>query len=210
MILTFDDASYTHLSFIKKGDGNIYVNPNTVVGILQQFSQKYPDFGYAGAFFIDFDNPPFGNVETASIQIQYLIGQGFELGAHSISGRNFSDFTLKEIQDEMAQSKILLESISERPVQYFAVPGGFLPEDVDPRELLSYDYTDNVDIEFVAFLKITNSVNPSPNDPEFLSGGLLKRWEVKNEKEFSRFLEYRKTYASDGVPDNSPVIVSDK
>lgn len=210
LILTFDDCSYTHLSFVKRGDGNIYVDPNTAVGILQQFSQKYPDFGYAGAFFIDFDNPPFGNTETASIKIQYLVRQGFELGAHSISGRNFSEFTLEEIQDEMAQSKIFLEALSERPVLYFAVPGGFLPEEVNPLDILSFDYKDNVNIEFVAFLKITNSVNPSPNDPEFLSEGLLKRWELKYDEEFSRFLAYRKTYVSDGIPDNSPVIESDR
>lgn len=206
LVLTFDDASSTHLSFTIKEDGNIYVDPNTAVGLLQQFSQKYPDFGYAGAFFIDFDNAPFGNAKTASIKIQYLIGQGFELGAHSISGKNFSEFTLEEIQEEMAQSKILLESLSGSPVLYFAVPGGLLPREVDTRELLSYKYMDNVDIEFVALLKITNSVNPSPNDPEFLTEGFLKRWELKYDKEFSRFLEYTKTYASyGGVPDNSPV-----
>ncbi len=59
-------------------------------------------------------------------QIQELHREGVEIGAHSVSHPNLALADESQARQEMLQSKLMLESLLQKPVPGFAYPGGRL------------------------------------------------------------------------------------
>ncbi|MCM2324823.1 MAG: polysaccharide deacetylase family protein [Candidatus Woesearchaeota archaeon] len=197
LCLTMDDAADSQFNLVKEVDGNIYVNPTCAIGILQEFSRKHQDFGFTGAFFIDFYKAPFGNWDNFPAVLSYLYSSGFDIGAHTITGQSLEDLPKAEVYDEIAQSKILLESVvGEGNVDFFAFPMGYFPKNVALKDILSFEYGER-EIEFDAFVKIKDRFNPAVTDPEYMKDKVLFRWEI-NEHFFDNFFKHNDAYVSDG------------
>ena len=56
--------------------------------------------------------------------IKALASEGMEVGAHSVSHRNFSNLNQAEIESEVQESKSYLEQITGKPILSFAYPFG--------------------------------------------------------------------------------------
>lgn len=59
-----------------------------------------------------------------SIQVLEMIGNGFEIGSHSISHPDLSELETPQIQNEILNSKIILEDTFGQPVTCFSYPYG--------------------------------------------------------------------------------------
>ena len=54
IVLTFDDGNRDNINILGLDDkGNLMIDPNCAVGILESFKQKYPDFGVTATFFLN-------------------------------------------------------------------------------------------------------------------------------------------------------------
>lgn len=51
IVLTFDDGLENNIKVTGlDSDGNIIIDPNSAVGILEEFKKKYPDFNVTATF----------------------------------------------------------------------------------------------------------------------------------------------------------------
>ena len=78
IVFTFDDGSASQFNFIKNDSGDLVVNPNSAVGVMEKFYSEHPDFGLNGTFFIN-GTGFFGSLGTNKEKLSYLINKGFEI-----------------------------------------------------------------------------------------------------------------------------------
>jgi peptidoglycan/xylan/chitin deacetylase (PgdA/CDA1 family) len=57
-------------------------------------------------------------------QLKELDGLGFEIGCHSMTHSYLSDIDSRQLEDEIAGAKQMLEQLLGHPIQHFSCPGG--------------------------------------------------------------------------------------
>lgn len=110
IVLSFDDGWASQFSFLEK-DGQLQVDPNTAVGVLQEFNRTHPDFALRGIFYINLGQSTFGKVGTLSQRLNYLIDQGFEIGNHTYSHKNLKGLTAAEITEEIGKNQWMMDQL---------------------------------------------------------------------------------------------------
>ena len=107
VILTFDDSSPGQFRYLEK-NGDWLVDPDSAVGILEQFDKDHPGFGRAATFFVlPGASPPnrlFNQPELVGKKLAYLKSRGFEIGNHTLWHANLAKY------DETTVRKQLLEA----------------------------------------------------------------------------------------------------
>lgn len=115
IVLTFDDGLANNI--LVSGlddDGNIIIDPNSAVGILESFKEKYPDFNVTATFFLNaglFNQPEYNEKI-----IKWLIDNGYSIGNHSYSHIDFSTTDKNKTMMEIGSMYNVLERI---------IPGGY-------------------------------------------------------------------------------------
>lgn len=136
VILTFDDAHQNNFNIIEE-NGEIKIDPDSAIGIMEAYNEKYDDFNITASFFI-FGENPFRQKEYIDYKIDYLLDHGYTIGNHSYAHENLSEMTNKE-EVEYAigrEVKYLDELTDGRAMDILAIPFGVSPVD----ELKDYMY----------------------------------------------------------------------
>ena len=110
IILTFDDGNANNI--LVKGldeEGNIIIDENSAVGILESFKKKYPDYNVTAIFFIT--NNLFNQPEYNNKIINWLVDNGYEVGNHTKGHNNFSNISTEETEEVVGYMYDKLESI---------------------------------------------------------------------------------------------------
>ena len=81
VVLTFDDGHITNFNYIET-DGQLTIDPDCVVGILDEFSNTHPGFGRNAIFYLNYGNA-FGQSEYLAQKLTYLLENGYEIGNHA-------------------------------------------------------------------------------------------------------------------------------
>lgn len=185
--ITFDDSTTGQFRYLIAADGSVTIDPNSGVGIMEDFFAKHPDFGHT-AFFavIASDNLCFDwqGTETDADQEKYcgqkitwLLDHGYEVGNHTVHHVNLNDVSddtfLAEIGGNFEWEK------SKDPRAYpdiFAMPFGTYPDlktKKQQRTWLRDGFTyHGVDYKLLGVLNVGS--NPSPTvdstewDPVFI------------------------------------------
>ena len=110
IVITFDDglANNVLVSGLDD-DGNIIIDPNSAVGILESFKEKYPDFNVTATFFLNaglFNQPEYNEKI-----IKWLIDNGYSIGNHSYSHVDFSNTDKSKTMLEIGSMYNILERI---------------------------------------------------------------------------------------------------
>jgi len=100
VIITFDDGLQGQFNYIEK-EGKQIIDPNSAVGILEDFAQSHPDFGKKATFYVYYP-VPFRQKELIKQKLNYLISNGMEIGNHTYTHANLSKLTPEMIQKELA------------------------------------------------------------------------------------------------------------
>jgi len=132
IVFTFDDATPGQFNLLEK-DGQLAANPQTAVGIMEEFNKMHPDFGLKGTFYINLGNSPFEGKGTVRERLKYLIDKGFEIGNHtfdhvSLKGIKTADGVQKEIG---SNQKKMLELIPGYRMTTFSLPFGEEPKGLE-------------------------------------------------------------------------------
>ena len=124
IILTFDDGLSNNMKVNGVDEeGNLIIDPNCAVGILESFKEKYPDYNVTATFFVN--GGLFNQGEYNEKILKWLIENGYDIGNHTYSHVDFTKIGLLETQKEVGQLYELLENIiPSKYVNIVALPFG--------------------------------------------------------------------------------------
>ena len=96
IILTFDDGNANNLKVTGLDEnGNIIIDKNSAVGILEEFKKKYPDYNVTAIFFVT--NNLFNQPEYNEKILSWLVDNGYEVGNHTKGHDNFKNILSNNI-----------------------------------------------------------------------------------------------------------------
>lgn len=110
IVLTFDDGLENNIKVIGlDNSGNIIIDPNCAVGILEDFKKKYPDYNVTATFFINASL--FNQTQYNDKILKWLIDNNYSIGNHSYSHVDFSKIDSDKTEEEIGKMYNLLDSI---------------------------------------------------------------------------------------------------
>lgn len=149
IVLTFDDGRQNNFDITEK-DGKYVINPDCVIGILEEFKEKHPDFNVTASFFLN--SNPFGQKEYIDYKLKWLIDNGYDVGNHTYTHDEIANLNGEEIQSEIGSiNNIIHEYIPDYNVETLALPHGSNPKEDYAKYIMngSYDGKSYKDIAVV-------------------------------------------------------------
>lgn len=124
IILTFDDGLENNIKVTGIDEkGEIIIDPNSAVGILESFKKKYPDYNVTATFFVN--GGLFQQKEYNEKILDWLVENGYDIGNHTYSHVNFSNVDSNKTQEEVGSIYEILDSIIPgKYVNIIALPFG--------------------------------------------------------------------------------------
>ena len=123
IILTFDDGNINNFKVIGEEDGELLIDPNCAVGILEEFKKKYPDYNVTATFFVNsglFEQPEYNEKI-----LNWLVDNGYDVGNHTMSHVDFTKVDYdKSIKEVGGLYNILDRIIPDKYVSIVALPFG--------------------------------------------------------------------------------------
>lgn len=160
LILTFDDGKNNiKVTGIDK-NGNLIIDPNCAVGILESWKEKYPDYGVTATFFL---NSGLFESEYNEQILTWLIKHGYDIGNHSFTHPDFSKITIEQASLEIGKMYTLLDTIiPKKYVPIVALPFGspYSKEHPNFSSILN-SIDQNNSYETIATLRVGWEANPS-------------------------------------------------
>ena len=208
VIITFDDGNENNFRIIKDDNGLDYIDPDSAIGILEEFKKAYPDFGVTATFFL-FGENPFRQPEYIDFKLNYLIENGYDIGNHTIDHRSMRKIEDKdEIQEAIAkQVRVINKILPDYEVNTYALCYGERPRNKDLEKYLEKGTYEDLNYENIAILNVGWNPAPSPISKNFnpLSLPRIRASEMNVDNVgLYNWLEYfdknpDKRYISDGV-----------
>ena len=171
VILTFDDGTVGQFR-MSEHDGSLMIDPDSAVGILEDFFNRYDDFGRGGLFSI-LPLAPFAwpdaedQRDYAGQKLQWLIDNGYELGNHTVGHVNMGETPDDEIKSELARAEILIqEYVPEAEISVLAVPFGVYPNQGETEIFEGWEYQGD-EYALEGALMVGAEPAPSPSHVEF-------------------------------------------
>lgn len=154
IILTFDDALPSQFRVIER-DGEPKIDPDSAVGIMEDFNKKYPDWPLRGTFFVlpkaGRNTDPFGQSGFVTEKFEYLASKGYEIANHTATHSSLRGMKADEVQEELATAKKLIKEINAAAqMETLALPYGQLPRDESAAETLMAGESGGVSYEHKA------------------------------------------------------------
>ncbi len=204
IIITFDDGLSNNIKVIGLDEnGEIIIDPNSAVGVLETFKQKYPDFNVTATFFVN--GGLFNQSEYNEKILKWLIDNGYDIGNHSYSHADFTSISKEKSVQEIGSVYNLLDKyIPEKYVNIVALPFGspYDKSHANFNSILKGVYNDK-EYNTMATLRVGWEAEYSPFNKSF-DKTFLKRIRAydNNGKEFDIEMNFKilenNRYISDG------------
>ena len=215
IILTFDDGLENNIKITGLDEkGNIIIDPNSAVGILEGFKHKYPDYNVTATFFVN--GGLFGQEEYNEKILNWLVDNGYDIGNHTNTHVDFTKVDATRSREEVGKVyEILDKIIPNKYVNIIALPFGspYKLEHSNITYIFNTNYN-NKDYVTKSALRVGWKAESSPFDADF-NPKFLKRIRAydNNGVEFDIEMNFKllenTRYISDGNK-NTIVIPSNK
>ena len=212
IVLTFDDGNDNNILVTGLDEkGNIIIDKNSAVGILEEFKMKHPDAPVSAIFFVT--SALFNQPEYNEKILKWLIDNGYEVGNHTKGHNNLSNTS--EVETEEVIGTVynqLKDIIGDKYSKIVALPFGtpYNKTHVNYKHVLSGEYN-GVKYETEAALRVGWEPEVSPYHHDF-DKQFLKRCRAydNNGVDFDIKMVFRmldtSRYVSDG--DKETIITS--
>ena len=214
IVLTFDDGNEDNIKVTGlDSDGNIIIDPNSAVGILEEFKKKHPDTTVTATFFVN--GGIFNQSEYNDKILKWMVDNGYDIGNHTKTHLDIKKSSGEKVQMEIAYVYDELEKvIPEKYVNIIALPFGspYVKTHDNFKYVLNTSYNGK---EYVteAALRVGWEPEVSPFNKDF-DKTFLKRCRAydNNGKEFDIDMVFNKLlvgkkYVSDG--DENTVVIKE-
>lgn len=208
IVLTFDDGLANNIKVLGlDSNGEIIIDPNSAVGILESFKKKYPDYNVTATFFINASL--FNQDEYNEKILNWLIEHGYDIGNHTYSHVNFKSINTYETEQEVGSMyQILDKYIKDKYVNIVALPFGSPGSNMHANfsHILSGSYNDK-SYKTDACLRVGWEADYSPFSKNF-DKQFIKRIRAYDNNGVDFDIEYNfnildnNRYISDGNVDN--------
>lgn len=215
IILTFDDGNKNNFKVLEEKDGELIIDPNCAVGILEEFKEKYPDYGVTATFFVN--SGLFEQSEYNEKILKWLVDNGYDVGNHTMTHVDFTKIDNEEVMKEVGGIYQMLEKIiPNQYVSIVALPFGS-PYDSSHENygaILSGQF-DDIQYQTKAALRVGWEAEVSCFDKDFVPT-FLKRIRAYDNggEEFDIEMNFEilenKRYISDGAVDTIVALTNDK
>ena len=212
VVFTFDDASPEQFSYVEQ-NGQLAIDPKTVIGMWVAFNQKHPDWKNRATFCVlsgaqaghNFfgDNPKWRGQkrEWRFQKIRWLADNGFEVCNHTLWHARLDKYPDNVVQEQIARGQLAIDSaVPGYKVRTFALPLGAWPKNrplawrgswTDPKSGKTTSYANQT------VLEVSGGPAKSPFDPAFdktkvtrtiISGNALEQMLDHLDKSKARFV----------------------
>lgn len=215
IVITFDDGNEDNIKVTGLDDnGNIIIDKNSAVGVLEEFKKKHPDVPVTATFFVN--GGIFNQPEYNEKILKWLIDNGYDVGNHTQTHLDIKKSSGDRVQKEIAYVYDELEKIIPgKYVKIIALPFGspYVKTNENFKYVLSTNY-DGKTYDTEAALRVGWEPEVSPYDKDF-DPTFLKRCRAydNNGKEFDIDMVFtsleNNRYVSDGNSDTI-IVKSDK
>ena len=213
IILTFDDGNEDNIKVTGLDDnGNIIIDKNSAVGILEEFKKKHPDANVTATFFVN--GGIFNQSEYNEKILKWMIDNGYDIGNHTQTHLDIKKSSSDRVQKEIAYVYDKLEElIPGKYVKIIALPFGspYTKTHDNFKYVLSSTYN-NKTYDTEAALRVGWEPEVSCFDKEF-DKTFLKRCRAydNNGKEFDIEMVFtnleKNRYISDG--DSNTIVIKE-
>ncbi len=211
IVITFDDGNEDNIKVTGLDDnGNIIIDKNSAVGVLEEFKKKHPDVPVTATFFVN--GGIFNQPEYNEKILKWLVDNGYDVGNHTQTHLDIKKSSGDRVQKEIAYVYDELEKIIPgKYVKIIALPFGspYVKTNENFKYVLSTNY-DGKTYDTEAALRVGWEPEVSPYDKDF-DPTFLKRCRAydNNGKEFDINMVFtnleNNRYVSDG---NSDTIIA--
>ena len=124
IIITFDDGLANNIKVTGLDEnGDIIIDPNCAVGILEEFKKKYKDFNVTATFFVN--GGLFNQSKYNEKILNWLVENGYDIGNHTYSHVDFTTVDKEKTVKEVGLLYNLLDKyIPNKYVNIIALPFG--------------------------------------------------------------------------------------
>jgi len=128
IVLTFDDGLPSTFSLIEE-NGELKADPHCAVGIMERFSETYPDFKARATFYIN-GHDPFEGAGSVKDRFEYLIERGYDISNHTDTHADLASLNAEEIQKEIGKVDAMIKGIlTDYSMDTFSYPFGKRPKE---------------------------------------------------------------------------------
>ena len=168
VVLTFDDSSEGQFRAVTV-NGRPRPDPDSAVGIMEDFARRYPDFPARATFYllpgIDEKLRLFGQPEYRAWKLNYLVKHGYELGNHTLWHQNLAKAESAAVVRQLALAQ---QAVAELVPGYrfgsLSLPFGAWPRRKSLAVAGTYEGTTYKNL---AIMLVGAGPAPSPNDRGF-------------------------------------------
>lgn len=228
-VLIFDDSRPNQFYYDVAADGSVTTDPDSAVGILEDFFATHPDFGHTAAFAIlpiwcfDFEAPD--QTQYCQQKLQWLVENGYEVANHTWDHQELGDVSNDVFLQKVGDTTLWLQEQTGQVSASTALilPYGVFPDtDVNPDALQQWEWIRNgfdYDGQFIQLSTVLAAgaePAPSPNSVSFdpMSVARIGAKDEPGPGEGNLFLDFWFSqfvsrpdllYTSDGNPDTITV-----
>ncbi len=205
VVITFDDSNRSQFQLVIDPDGDWMADPDTAVGVFEQFIRDHPDFGHSLTFSVlpgaDQPNDLFGQADLTDAQLNYLVERGHVLASHTLWHADLSGLSKGEVEEQLGRAQEMIEGwVEGYRLRVLTLPYGGYPEDLEWAKSGVYDGTE---YRHDMILKVGANPAPAPNhvdfDPYYTPRVQATQDEI--DRVFGRFKQNpEERYVSDGDP----------
>ncbi len=169
LILTFDDGNANNIKVSGfDNNDNIIIDPNSAVGILEEFKQKYPDFNVTATFFVN--GGLFKQGRANEKIMKFMIDKGYDIGNHTYNHKYLNKIGTNEVTKEVATLyQKLDETIPNKYVKIVALPFGIPSYNHDNFKYVQSGNYQGYKYTTEGILLVGSTANQSPFDKNFNS-----------------------------------------
>jgi len=140
IVLTFDDSLPSQFQVIVK-DGEVKIDPDCAVGIMETFHKNHPDWPMKATFFVlpheGRNGYPFGQSDYIADKLNYLRTKGYEIGNHTSTHSSMRGMDVQKVQWELGTAVRDIQRIDPKVVmEVLALPYGVPPRNAEARKKL--------------------------------------------------------------------------
>jgi peptidoglycan/xylan/chitin deacetylase (PgdA/CDA1 family) len=209
--LTFDDSPASQFSLMPLSDGQLAIDPNCAVGILELFFAQHPDFGRGGHFsvlpgyFFDWTPTEHRADQTPHIEAKFrwLVNHGYEIGNHTLDHANLAKLDTREVARQLSGANDAIHAVlPDAEIRVITLPYGMYPSGSDATLLRGFEY-EGRRYEWSAALLVGANPTVAPASTEFdpYAMARIQAFDAELDKWFAVFVEQPGIlYVSDGDP----------